>query len=61
LDCVVRLIKAYPEITTEIESNIGKCLFPRFPYSLVRCLEVKSLRPSQQNYVATSKMVVMIK
>ena len=35
LDRVVRLVKAYPLASPEIESEIRRCLFARFPYSLV--------------------------
>ena len=34
LDRVVRLVKAYPSASPEIESEIRRCLFARFPYSL---------------------------
>jgi hypothetical protein len=35
LDRVVRLVKAYPLAFVEIEPEIRRCLFARFPYSLV--------------------------
>jgi plasmid stabilization system protein ParE len=35
LDRVVRLVKAYPLASPEIEPEIRRCLFARFPYSLV--------------------------
>ena len=35
LDRVVRLVKAYPLASTEIEPEIRRCLFARFPYSLI--------------------------
>ncbi len=35
LDRVVRLIKAFPLASPEIEPEIRRCLFARFPYSLV--------------------------
>jgi len=35
LDRVVRLVKSYPFASTEIEVNIRKRLFARFPYSLI--------------------------
>jgi len=36
LDFVVRLIKAYPFASPEIRPEIRRCLFVRFPYSLMR-------------------------
>lgn len=39
LDRVVRLVKAYPLASTEIEPEIRKCLFARFPYSLIYGIE----------------------
>lgn len=35
LDRVVHLIRAYPLASPEIEPDIRRCLFARFPYSLV--------------------------
>jgi plasmid stabilization system protein ParE len=35
LDRVVRLVKAYPLASIEIEPEIRRCLFARFPYSLI--------------------------
>ncbi|MGH9874507.1 MAG: type II toxin-antitoxin system RelE/ParE family toxin [Pyrinomonadaceae bacterium] len=35
LDRVVRLVKAYPLASFEIEPEIRRCLFARFPYSLI--------------------------
>ncbi len=35
LDRVVRLAKAYPLASPEIEPEIRRCLFARFPYYLV--------------------------
>ncbi len=35
LDRVVRLVKAYPLASAEIEPEIRRCLFARFPCSLV--------------------------
>lgn len=35
LDRIVRLVKAYPLASPEIETEIRRCLFARFPYSLV--------------------------
>ena len=34
LDRVVRLVRAYPLAWPEIEPEIRRCLFARFPYSL---------------------------
>jgi toxin ParE2 len=39
LDRVVRLVKAYPLASTEIEPEIRRCLFARFPYSLIYGIE----------------------
>ena len=39
LDRVVRLVKAYPLASVEIEPDIRKCLFARFPYSLIYGIE----------------------
>ena len=39
LDRVVRLVKAFPFASTEIEPEIRRCLFARFPYSLIYGLE----------------------
>ncbi|HEV8189373.1 MAG TPA: type II toxin-antitoxin system RelE/ParE family toxin [Pyrinomonadaceae bacterium] len=35
LDRVVRLVRAYPLAWPEIEPEIRRCLFARFPYSLI--------------------------
>jgi plasmid stabilization system protein ParE len=35
LDRVVRLVKVYPLASPAIEQEIRRCLFARFPYSLV--------------------------
>jgi hypothetical protein len=35
IDRVVRLVKAYPLASPEIEPEVRRCLFARFPYSLV--------------------------
>lgn len=35
LDRVIRLIKTYPLLTTEIEPQIRRFLFPRYPHSLI--------------------------
>jgi plasmid stabilization system protein ParE len=39
LDRVVRRVKAYPYSSPQIEPEIRRCLFARFPYSLVYGLE----------------------
>ena len=39
LDRVVRLVKAYPLASFEIEPEIRRCLFARFPYSLIYGIE----------------------
>ena len=39
LDRVVRLVKAYPLVSVEIEPEIRRCLFARFPYSLIYGIE----------------------
>ena len=35
LDRAVRLIKAYPLASAEVQPEIRRCLFARFPYSLI--------------------------
>ena len=35
LDRVVRLVKVYPKIAKQIEPEIHRFLFARFPYSLI--------------------------
>jgi toxin ParE2 len=35
LDRVVRLVKTYPQLATQIEPEIRRSLFTRFPYSLI--------------------------
>ena len=35
LDRVVRLIKTYPLLAAQIQPEIRRFLFPRFPYSLI--------------------------
>ena len=39
LDRVVRLVRAYPLASAEIEPEIRRCLFARFPYSLIYGIE----------------------
>ena len=43
LDRVVRLVKAYPLASVEIEPEIRRCLFARFPYSLIYGIEDDSI------------------
>ena len=47
LDRVVRLVKAYPLAPPEIEPEIRRCLFARFPYSWFTALTIKRLLSSQ--------------
>ena len=35
LDRVVRLVRRYPQVATQIEADIRRFLFTRFPYSLI--------------------------
>ena len=35
LDRVVRLVKAYPLASPQIDQDFRRCLFARFPYSLI--------------------------
>lgn len=35
LDRAVRLVKTYPQLATQIEPEIRRSLFTRFPYSLI--------------------------
>jgi plasmid stabilization system protein ParE len=39
LDRVVRLVNTYPYVSPQIELEIRRCLFARFPYSLVYGLD----------------------
>ena len=39
LDRVVRLVRTYPLAWPEIEPEIRRCLFARFPYSLIYGLD----------------------
>jgi plasmid stabilization system protein ParE len=39
LDRVVRLVKTYPHMAIQIESDIRRFLFTRFPYSLIYGLD----------------------
>lgn len=43
LDRVIRLVKAYPFASTEIEPDIRRCLFARFPYSLIYGIEEQTI------------------
>jgi plasmid stabilization system protein ParE len=43
LDRVVRLVRAYPLMATQIEEEIRRFLFTRFPYSLVYGVEQKTI------------------
>jgi ParE toxin of type II toxin-antitoxin system, parDE len=43
LDRVIRRVKAYPFASTEIEPEIRRCLFARFPYSLIYGIEEQTI------------------
>jgi hypothetical protein len=43
LDRVVRLVKAYPFISVEIEPEIRRSLFARFPYALIYGVEAETI------------------
>ena len=43
LDRVVRLVKIYPLASVEIEPEIRRCLFARFPYSLIYGIEDEAI------------------
>lgn len=43
LDRVVRLIRAYPLMATQIEPEIRRFLFPYFPYSLVYGIDQETI------------------
>ena len=43
LDRIVRLVKSYPFASTEIETDIRRRLFARFPYSLIYGLEEQTV------------------
>ena len=43
LDRVIRRVKAYPFASTQIEPDIRKCLFARFPYSLIYGIEEQAI------------------
>ena len=43
LDRVVRLVRTYPLLATEIEPDIRRFLFGRFPYSLIYGLDQETI------------------
>ena len=43
LDRVIRRVKAYPFASTQIEPDIRRCLFARFPYSLIYGIEEQTI------------------
>jgi hypothetical protein len=43
LDRVVRLVKTFPLASIEIEPEIRRCLFARFPYSLIYGIEDQTI------------------
>lgn len=43
LDRAVRLVRTYPLAFTEIEPEIRRCLFARFPYSLIYGIEPQTI------------------
>ncbi|MDQ5843853.1 MAG: type II toxin-antitoxin system RelE/ParE family toxin [Acidobacteriota bacterium] len=43
LDRVVRLIRTYPLLATQIENEIRRFLFPRFPYSLIYGIDQETI------------------
>jgi plasmid stabilization system protein ParE len=43
LDRVVRLVRVYPLIATQIEPEIRRFLFSRFPYSLIYGIDRETL------------------
>jgi len=43
LDRAVRLIKSFPLAFTEIEPEIRRCLFARFPYALIFGIEADTI------------------
>ena len=42
-DRVIRRVKAYQFASTEIEPDIRRCLFVRFPYSLIYGIEEQTI------------------
>ena len=43
LDRVVRLIRTYPLVATEVDSEIRRLLFSRFPYSLIYGIDQETI------------------
>lgn len=43
LDRVVRLIRTYPLLATQIEPEIRRFLFPRFPFSLIYGIDQETI------------------
>ena len=43
LDRVVRLVRAYPLMATQIEEEIRRFLFTRFPYSLIYGIDQETI------------------
>jgi len=43
LDRVVRLVKSYPFASTKLDQDIRRCLFARFPYSLIYGVEEQTI------------------
>jgi plasmid stabilization system protein ParE len=43
LDRAVRLVKRYPSLATEIEPEIRRFLFARFPYSLIYGIDQETI------------------
>lgn len=43
LDRVIRLIRIYPLLATQIEPQVRRFLFPRFPYSLIYGIDQETI------------------
>ena len=43
LDRIVRLVRAYPLMATQIEEEIRRFLFTRFPYSLIYGIDQETI------------------
>jgi len=43
LDRVVRLVKSYPQMANQIEPDIRRFLFTRFPYSLIYGIDEETI------------------
>ena len=43
LDRIVRLVKAYPLMATQIEPELRRFLFTRFPYSLIYGIDQETI------------------